>query len=210
MGARACDELLSTTRSVRYRLDLSRPVDRGVITECLRVAVQAPTGGNTQGWRWLVLDDPERKAQIASWYRAGTDVLTASAAYAKDEQSARVYKAAEYLASVLEQVPILVIPCVQGRLEGATTLRAASIFGSVLPAVWSFMLALRSRGLSSAWTTLHLQKEPEVAEYLAIPEGFLQVALIPVAHTLGEKPFRPAKRRPVEELTFWNRWDETS
>jgi nitroreductase len=210
MDVGACDVLLSTTRSVRYRLDLSRPVDRSVITECLRVAIQAPTGGNTQGWRWLAIDDPERKAEIAAWYRAGTDVLEASAAYAKDEQSARVYKAAEYLASVLEHVPVLIIPCVQGRLEGATTLRAASIFGSILPAVWSFMLALRSRGLSSAWTTLHLQKEREVADYLGIPAGFTQVALIPVAHTVGDKPFRPAQRRPVEEVTFWNRWDVTS
>jgi nitroreductase len=201
----SCDELLSTTRSVRYRLDLTRPVPRSVVLECLRLAVQAPTGGYSQGWRWLVIDDPVQRSLIGELYREGKDVLATSAEHARDRSSRRAYEGAFYLASVLDQVPVLVIPCIRGRLVDGDVLHAASLFGSILPAAWSFMLALRSRGLGSAWTTLHLHKEKEVAAALAIPDGYMQVALLPVAYTTGGT-FQPAKRRAVEEITYWNSW----
>jgi nitroreductase len=201
----SCDQLLSTTRSVRYRLDLTRPVPRTVVLDCLRLAVQAPTGGYSQGWRWLVVDDPAQRARVAELYREGEQVLAASATHARDRSSRRAYEGAFHLASILGQVPVLVIPCIRGRVVDGDLLHAASLFGSILPAAWSFMLALRSRDLGSAWTTLHLHREKEVAACLGIPDGYTQAALIPVAYTTGGT-FRPAKRRAVEEVTYWNAW----
>jgi len=150
------DELLSTTRSVRNRLDLDRPGPRGVIIECLELVLQAPTGGNTQGWRWIVITDEDTRRRMGEFYREGSQILQESASRAKDAQSEKAYRGADYLLSVIERVPVLVIPCIRGSLEGADTLRSTSIFGSILPATWSFMLALRSRGLGSSWTTLRL------------------------------------------------------
>jgi nitroreductase len=205
----SCDELLTTTRAVRHRLDLTRPVAREVINDCLRLAVQAPTGGHSEQWRWLVLDDPDRRARVAELYAEGRHILEESAARATREKARRAYEGALYLLSVLDQVPVHVIPCVRGRIADGNVLVAASLFGSVLPAVWSFMLALRSRGLGSTWTTLHLAKEAEVADLLGIPEDYMQVALIPVAYTTSAT-FRPATRRPIDEVTYWNAWNGTS
>jgi nitroreductase len=205
MDVASCDKLLSTTRAVRHRLDLTRPVPRELVLECLRLAVQAPTGGHSEQWRWLVLDDPDQRARIAALYAEGKHILEESAARTKREKPRRAYEGALYLLSVLDRVPVHVIPCIRGRVVDGDVFAAASIFGSILPAVWSFMLALRSRGLGSAWTTLHLYKEQEVAELLGIPPDYMQVALIPVAYTTGGT-FRAAQRRPVEEVVYWNGW----
>jgi nitroreductase len=205
------DELLSTTRAVRRRLDLDRPVDPQVIVECLRLALQAPTGGNTQGWRWLVVTDPQVRAELAELYRkadGGRLERAAERARETNPQTSRVYASAGYLREVLHRVPVYVVPCIRGRLQNTTTVEAASFYGSILPAVWSFMLALRARGLGSVWTTLHLVHEQEAAELLGVPDDHTQVALIPVAHTTTDV-FKPAIRTPLEGVLFWDRWDRT-
>ncbi len=200
------DELLSTTRAVRRRLDLSRPVDREVILDCLRLAVQAPTGGNAQDWRWLVVTDADKRSAIADIYaKAGSEYLAHAAKTADDPQTRRVYESAAALTSTLADVPVHVIPCIERRFERAPLVVEATAYGSIIPAAWSFLLALRSRGLGSVWTTLHLAKEREVAELLGIPDTVTQVALFPVAYTIGTE-FKPAKRPPVETITSWNTW----
>jgi nitroreductase len=200
------DWLLSTTRSVRKRLDLEREVPREVILECLRLAVQAPTGSNSQGWRWIVVTDAGKRAALADLYRGvGTDYLAAAKDLRSgDDQTDRVYQSAYYLLEHLHEVPVHVIPCVYGRPD-ATALGAGSLYGSIVPAVWSFQLALRSRGLGSCYTTLHLGLEQQANELLGIPDGVTQAALIPVAWTKGTD-FKPVARRPVEEITYWDSW----
>jgi nitroreductase len=201
------DRLLSTTRSVRKRLDLDRPVPESVVVDCLRLAVQAPTGSNQQGWRWLVVTDADKKKELARLYNeGGRDYLTSAAGREMDAQTKRVYESALFLTDILERVPVHVIPCIQGRADNMANIGSASMYGSVIPAAWSFMLALRSRGLGAAWTTLHLWKEKEAAELLGIPyEEVTQVALLPVAYTVGTD-FKPAARPPVEEITYWDSW----
>lgn len=206
MDIESVDEVLSTTRAVRRRLDLSRPVEREVILECLRLAVQAPTGGNAQDWRWLVVTDADKRAAIADIYaKAGSEYLARAAKTADDPQTRRVYESAAALTSTLADVPVHVIPCIERRFERAPLVVEATAYGSIIPAAWSFLLALRSRGLGSVWTTLHLAKEREVAELLGIPDTVTQVALFPVAYTIGTE-FKPAKRPPVETITSWNTW----
>lgn len=208
IDTKATDHLLTTTRAVRKRLDLERPVESSVILECLRIAVQAPTGSNAQGWRWVVVTDPAKRAELARIYtEGGAGYLRSAAANEMDDQTRRVYESALYLTEVLDRVPVHVIPCVQGRADNAPNIFSASMYGSIIPAAWNFMLALRSRGLGSAWTTLHLFKEQEAAELLGIPSDVTQVALIPVGYTKGDD-FRPAKRPPVEGITYWDTWGE--
>jgi nitroreductase len=204
------DRLLSTTRSVRKRLDLDRPVPESVIVDCLRLAVQAPTGSNEQGWRWLVVTDEEKRRELARMYSdGGRDYLASAAAREMNPQTKRVYESALFLTTILERVPVHVIPCVKGRAESPMNILSASTYGSIIPAAWSFMLALRSRGLGSAWTTLHLFKEKEAAELLGVPyDEYTQVALLPVAYTVGTD-FRPAARPPVENITYWDSWGTT-
>ena len=200
------DRLLTTTRAVRRRLDLDRPVEREVILDCLRIATQAPTASNGQTWRWMVVTDADKRRALADLYReAGMGYPEAASQQEQDPQTARVYASALELAEQLERVPVHVIPCVEGRVDGAPLGLAAAVFGSIIPAAWSFQLALRSRGLGSVWTTLHLFEEHRAAELLGIPESVTQVALIPVAYTLGDE-FRPATRGPVEEITSWDTW----
>jgi nitroreductase len=197
------DALLSTTRAVRKRLDLEREVPDDVLLECLQLAVQAPTGSNQQGWRWMVIRDASKKEALAEMYReAGGEYLAAAAASADSAtQQGRVIDSANYLAQHLGQVPVLVIPLIIGRLPDNSANAAAGLMGSILPAVWSFQLALRSRGLGSCLTTLHLGKEQEAAELLGIPDHMTQAGLIPVAYTKGTD-FRPAARPPVEQITY--------
>lgn len=204
------DRLLSTTRAVRKRLDLERPVEESVILDCLRLAIQAPTGSNAQGWRWVVVTDPDKRSELARMYaEGGAGYLKAAAGQEKDDQTRRVYESALHLTEILARVPVHVIPCIEGRADNAPNILSASAYGSVIPAAWNFMLALRSRGLGSAWTTLHLFKEKEAAELLGIPyEKVTQVALIPVAYTVGQD-FKPAKRPPVEGITYWDSWGST-
>lgn len=205
------NRLLTTTRAVRRRLDLDRPVDPRVILDCVRIAQQAPTGSNSQTWRWMIVTDPQKRRAIANAYnQVGKDYLSAAmvATDDSDEQTKRVYRSALALTDVLERVPAHVIPCFQGRLDLRSNGAAASQYGSIMPAAWSFLLALRARGLGSVWTTLHLYKEADVAELLGIPQGVTQVALFPVAYTIGTD-FKPAIRPPAEDITYFDTWGST-
>jgi nitroreductase len=208
MDTSVTDHLLSTTRAVRRRLDLERPVEREVILDCIRLAQQAPTGSNAQGWSWVVVTDPDRRAALAEIYRDASAAYFAQGAGAGgsvDAQTERVRASALYLRDNLHRVPVQVIPCIRGRAPGRSNAEAAGLYGSILPAAWSFQLALRSRGLGSAWTTLHLLAEERAAQLLGIPEGVAQVALFPVAYTIGTD-FKPAARPPVEQIVHFERW----
>lgn len=209
------DQLLTTTRSVRKRLDFSRPVEPEVIRECLEIAMQAPTGGNSQQWHFVIVTDAEKRKALADIYRRGYAPYRANQPvptklYAKNPQRAqtqeRVANSADYLAEHMHEVPVHFIPCIRGRMDGQPSLAQAGTWGSILPAVWSFMLAARARGLGTAWTTLHLTFEQEAAEVLGIPYAkFTQAALIPVAYTLGAD-FKPAPREPLDKVLHWNEW----
>ena len=195
------DALLSTTRAVRKRLDLDREVPDDVLLECLQLAVQAPTGSNRQGWRWMVVRDADKKRALADIYnRAGGEYLRGAAASTESgTQTARVMSSATYLAENLHRVPVMVIPLIIGRLDDDSN-SAAGLMGSIIPAMWSFQLALRSRGLGSCLTTIHLRLEREAAELLGIPDHLTQAGLLPVAYTTGTD-YKPAARPPVEEIT---------
>jgi nitroreductase len=209
MDIATVDELLTTTRAVRKRLDLTRPVGRDVILECIRLAMQAPTASNAQDWRWMVVTDADKRAAIADIYRSiGAQYLAYATETASDPQTRRVYESAMSLTDTLAQVPVHVIPCLDQRIDDAGLGVAAAAWASIIPAGWSFLLALRSRGLGSVWTTMHLFKEQEVAEVLGIPPTVTQAALFPVAYTIGTD-FRPAARPPPETITFWNSWGES-
>jgi nitroreductase len=195
------DHLLSTTRAVRKRLDLERPVPPAVVEECLRLAIQAPTGSNRQGWHWVVVTDADKRAALAEMYRAGFGPYM-ERARSGSEGLTRVGDSALWLAERLEQVPVHVIPCIEDYTKGSAH---AGVWASIYPAVWSFQLALRSRGLGSVLTTLHLPRARDAAELLGIPDGVLQAGLVPVAYYTGDD-FKPAKRHPLEAVTSWNQW----
>ncbi|QVI27103.1 nitroreductase family protein [Mycolicibacterium neoaurum] len=206
------DEVLTTTRSVRKRLDFEKPVPREVLMECLDIALQAPTGSNLQGWQWVFVEDEDKKKAIADIYRvAATPYLDAPKPQfgdSRDERTPKVIDSAKYLNDHLHEVPVMLIPCLEGRPDGVTAGMSAGFWGSLLPAVWSFMLALRNRGIGSAWTTLHLSGDGEkrTAELLGIPfDKYAQGGLFPIAYTKGTD-FKKAKRLPAEELTHWNSW----
>jgi nitroreductase len=204
------EEVLTTTRAVRRRLDLERPVARDVVEECLRLAFQAPNGANDQSWGWVLVDDTDLRATLADFYRKGMadhigrDRSGETVDTTSPDQ--RMSTSVQYLADNMERVPVLVVPTVARRYGAATTFEQASRWGSVLPAVWSLHLALRSRGLGSAWTTLHLYREEEAALALGIPYGeHTQVGLFPVAYTVGTT-FHPADRARSAGRVGWNRW----
>jgi len=206
------DQVLTTTRSVRKRLDFEREVSRDTVMRALDIALQAPTGSNRQGWQWVFVDDEDKKAELARIY-ADNFALYRSLPrpnYDADDPRAlaadRVVDSAQYLADNFARSPILMIPCIEGKPE--TSGSSAAFWGSLLPAVWSFMLALRERGLGSAWTTLHLINggEEQAADLLGIPfDRYSQGGLFPIAHTIGTD-FRPASRLPARDLTHWNSW----
>ena len=204
------DRLLSTTRAVRRQLDLERPVPRSVIEECLQLAVYAPNATNAQTWRWLVVTDPELRAAVGAVYR---EVLLPISTRMRDDRRERGDEAGLrhsasvlYLAKHLGEVPVLVVPCVEEPIEADANLaEVTAYFGSVYPAVWSFQLALRSRGLGSVFTNAHLLRAGEVAEILGIPDGVTQTCLIPVAYTRGTD-FSPPPRRPLVDVVRWDRW----
>lgn len=206
------DEVLTTTRSVRKRLDFDKPVPREVLMECLDLALQAPTGSNAQGWQWVFVDDPATKKALADIYRANAtpylDLPKPERGDMRDQQMDAVLSSAKHLNEHLEEAPVFLIPCLEGRPDGVSSGMSASYWGSLLPAVWSFMLALRSRGLGTAWTTLHLVEggEKRAAEVLGIPfDDYAQGGLFPIAYTKGTD-FKRAKRLPAEQLTHWNTW----
>ena len=201
------DQLLTTTRSVRKRLDFDRPVERETIEECVRIATQAPSGSNSQNWHWVFVDDPERKQAIADYYREGF-----VAAYGADvvpemtDLEKKMWQSAYFLADNFHRAPVMMIPCQWKRVDTAPHAQQAGYWGSLLPAVWSFMLALRARGLGSAWTTLHLGREKEVAELIGIPyERCAQAGLFPVAYTVGTD-FKSGPRKPIDTIVHWNQW----
>lgn len=202
------DEVLTTTRSVRLRLDLERPVPDEVILDCIDIAEQAPTGGNQSSRRWMVVRDPARKEALAELYRrAGGDWIIRSAERmaGQDRPDEAVTRSAAHLARHLGEVPAIVIPTIWGVHDDSGR---PGLFDSVIQAAWSFCLALRSRGLGSAWTTLHLAEAPEVARLLGIPDGVTQIALFPVAYTRGER-FARAPRRPARDVTYFETWGNT-
>jgi nitroreductase len=212
----SADEVLSTTRAVRKRLDFDRPVEDEVLRECLELALQSPTGSNAQSWQWVVVTDAEKKRALGQLYsRAwemyrGMDRNAGNVYTGPDEQRAaqqdRVMDSAQYLADRMGEVPAMLIPCLPGRMDGAPNIMAASMYGSILPGVWSFMLAARERGLGTAFTTLHLVHEEEAAKILDIPYAEVtQVALITVGYTKGTE-FKPAVRAPLDEVLHWNGW----
>lgn len=211
MDLETVDHLLKTTRSVRKRLDLDRPVERAVIERCLEIAIQAPTGSNSQGWHFVIVTDAGKRAAIGELYKKSFFIYANERSerppqqHAPAEQMQRVASSAVYLANNMHKAPVLIIPCIEGRVEDAGPMAQASLYGSVLPAAWSLMLALRARGLGASWTTLHLRYEKEVADILGIPDQMTQAALLPVAYFTGED-FKPAKRRPAAELTHWDGW----
>ena len=207
------DKLLTTTRSVRKRLDLTRPVPRDVVLECIDIAVQAPTGGNRQPWRWLVIDDPDVIGKLAAIYRKlGDSYLAEGRKVAESSGNLgamdSILTSSEHLNEHLHEVPMMVIPCLLDRLAAdVRVMDTAGFYGSVLPSAWSFMLALRSRGFGSAWTTLHLAHEREAAEVLGIPDTVTQTVLLPVAYFTGDD-FKPARRKPASEVTYFNAWKQ--
>ncbi len=207
------DEVLTTTRSVRKRLDFEKPVPHDVLLECLELAIQAPTGSNHQGWQWVFVEDSGKKTALADIYRKNFEWYGAqpkpeyAAGDSRAEQRDRVVSSAIYLAEHMQEAPVLMVPCLEGAVVDAIN-AGASFWGSLLPAAWSFMLALRSRGLGSAWTTLHLlgDGEKEAAELLGIPyEQYRQGGLFPIAYTKGTA-FKPAKRLPVEQIVHFDSW----
>lgn len=201
------DRLLSTTRAVRRRLDLDRPVARETILECLDLAIQAPTASNAQDWRWLVVTDAQLRADVAEVYRGvGAAYLARVRNKQPDAQTTRVYESAYYLTEILHRVPVFVIPCLSHRVDLSSNALASAAYGSIMPAAWSFMLALRARGLGSVWTTLHLVAERAVADILGIPAEVTQIGLFPVAYTVGSD-FKPASRPPASTVTYFDGWN---
>ncbi|GFG63068.1 oxidoreductase [Mycobacterium kubicae] len=207
------DEVLRTTRSVRKRLDFEKPVPREVLMECLELALQAPTGSNAQGWQWVFVEDADKKKAIGEVYLANARAYLNSPGrqYAegdtRGERMGAVRDSALYLAEHMHEAPVLLIPCLEGR-EEKQPMGGVSFWASLFPAAWSFCLALRSRGLGSCWTTLHLLNggERTTADVLGIPhEKYSQGGLFPIAYTKGTD-FRPAKRLPADSLTHWNSW----
>jgi nitroreductase len=201
------DELLTTTRAVRRRLDLTRPVEREVLEECLRLAQQAPTASYRQHWHFVVVTDAATRAALGElWSDVARKYLGARRSAEASGSTARLLASVEHLIDHIGEVPVHVIPCVEGRTDGKPAAAQASTWGSIVPATWSFMLACRARGLGTSWTTFHLQHEREAAELLGIPyDAVMQAALVPVAYTLGTD-FRPGRRAPLDTMVHWDAW----
>lgn len=206
------DYILQTTRSVRKRLDLSRPVDMDTVLECLEIAQQAPTGGNAQGWKFLIVTDKEKIAKVGAYYKQSFEAYskrggTPGPGNREASDQRKVYSSASYLADKMSEVPMMIFACIHGRVEKASAGSQAGLYGSILPATWSLMLALRARGIGASWTTLHLGYEKECAEILGIPDDYTTAAMLPVAYFTGET-FQIAKRLPMEDVTYFDSWGE--
>jgi nitroreductase len=209
------DELLTTTRSVRKRLDFSRAVEPDVIRECLEIALQAPNGGNRQPWSFVVVTDAAKRQALGDIYRRGWELYKGLLMNVPDRVTSypdraaaqmRILNSADYLAEHMHEVPAMLIPCMKGRYENQPSVVQAGAWGSIWPAIWSFMLAARARGLGTSLTTVHLFFEQDAANVLGIPyEKITQTALIPVAYTLGTD-FKPAPRQPLDGIVHWDTW----
>jgi nitroreductase len=209
----SADEVLSTTRAVRKRLDFTKPVPRSVLEECMELALQAPNGSNRNLWRWIIVDDPRLIAELADHYRESVKELWEGQAAGDEKVTAgvpgedKVLESAFALNDNLHRVPAMLIPLMPGRPDGLPAFAQAGMWGSIVQAVWSFMLALRERGLGSVWTTVSVRHEKQIAELLGIPmDKFTQVGLFPVAYTIGTD-FKPAWRRPLSEVLSFNKFD---
>lgn len=210
----SADEVLSTTRAVRRRLDFDRPVERSVIEECLQLALQAPTASNRQEWQWLFVTEPATKLALAELYRENFVVYRQFAARVtypdgdvRGERQSKVYDSATYLADNFHRAPVLMVPCIEGDLDGAPIEQAAASWGSLLPGVWSFMLAARERGLGTSWTTIHMLNggARRAAEILGIPPTHSHAGMFPIGYTIGTD-FRASERLPLDDLVHWERW----
>jgi nitroreductase len=207
------DQLLTTTRSARKSLDLNAHVDIDDIRECLRIAMQAANGSNQQSWRWLVIADPALRHQLAELYRdayllrVGGQMLGDLMPGSSPE--GRLMSSTEWLVENLAKVPLLVIPCYQPylpRIDGDESFYQATLYGSIFPAVWNFQLALHAHGYGTCITTLHLHHEDAVAKLLEIPDSYTQGCLLPVGRLRAGHTFRPARRRPLDEVIAVDRW----
>ncbi|MFF0457126.1 nitroreductase family protein [Nocardia africana] len=209
----SADQVLSTTRAVRKRLDLTKPVPRHLIEECVDLATQAPTGRNRQRWHFLVVTDRDQRAAVADIYRRAVHLAQGTPLSSRDlyRMNAhgswpRISGGVEYLYNHIHRVPAIVIPAVEGRTDRASVTEQAGTWGSILPAAWSFMLAARERGLGTVWTTAQAPLERELARTLGVPyDQIMLAALIPLAFTLGTD-FRPAGRISRDEVLHWNTW----
>jgi len=209
------DELLTTTRAVRKRLDFDKPVPLALVRECIDVATQAPTGSNQQGWHWVIVCDEAKRSALGEIYKRAFDVYRQMPFYAgaivtgdpvRDATQQRVASSAEYLAEHMGDAPVLVIPCITGRLDNSPAIATASQWGSLFPAAWSFCLAARARGLGTSWTSLHLMFEEEAAGVIGIPFGEIaQGALIPVAYSKGTD-FKPGPRQDLDAILHVDSW----
>jgi nitroreductase len=203
------DRVLTTTKQVRQRLDLTRPVPYDVLLECIEIANHAPMGGNLERNRWMIIDDASLKDRIAERFgEVGRPYLAANSEVRPDDRTQRVIGSAMFLIEHLAEVPALVLALRLDRAPLGSQGAAAAYYGSVLPGVWSFQLAARARGIGSAWTTFHLEHEAEIAELLGIPPTVTQVCLLPVGYYTGDD-FTPAPRRPARDVTFLNRWKQS-
>jgi len=198
MDSTTVDHVLRTTRSVRRRIDFERPVEPEVLEECIEIASQAPTGLPPESWRFLVITEPAKKAGLAALYRGALEVMRAA-------RGDDVKPTQQLLADRFHEMPALILVCALGRPALDSIPLQVAFYGSVLPAAWSLMLALRARGLGATWTTLHLLREREAAALLGIPEEVTQTVLLPVGYTL-DAVLKPAARKPPGEITYWNAW----
>ena len=210
------DELLSTTRAVRKRLDFSRPVGDDVIRECVELAMQSPSGSNSMTMQFIVVRDEAKRKAFGDIYKQCYGIYSSldgvyirsidkgeASANAQQQRSA---DSADFLGEHMGDAPALVIPCTYGRLDNAPAMMSASLGANVMPAMWSFMLAARARGLGTCWTTVHLMMEEAAAEVLGIPFGEVQqICLSPLAYTQGTD-FKPAARPPADSIIHWDQW----
>lgn len=217
MDTLTVEELLTTTRSVRKRLDFDKPVPLDVLERCLEVALQAPTGSNAQGWKFMLITDPAKKQKIGEYYSKSFQLYAGESAKntptherddPRSERMMKVVSSAVYLSQRFGQVPVHILALLEGRVEKTDVMTQASFYGSILPAAWSLMLALRAEGIGSAWTTLHLRYEKEISALLGIPDNYTQAVLLPAAYFTGEG-FQPAKRVPARKLTYLDSWGQT-
>ena len=198
------DHVLTTTRSVRRRLDFERAIEPRVIEECIEVAIQAaPGGGEARPWHFMVVTDEAKRQAIGDLYRQGFYRFRDAA---EGERRRPMRPVIAHLADNLHRCPVLIIPCIEGRVEDEGQGAQAGLYGQILPAAWSLMLALRTRGLGTAWTAIHLQYATEVAGLLEIPDGISQATLFPVAYFTGDDNFKRVERPPVGQVIHWDTW----
>ena len=214
LDVNTCDTLLTTTRSLRKRLDLTRPVPPELIEECLEIALQSPSATNTQKWRFMVIRDAEKRVDIAKLYKQafesywdGADETDYGTTGSESTESQRMIDSAVYLVDHLHEVPVHVLFCIEDQVQDVPLFDQATAYGSILPAAWSFMLAARARGLGCCWTTVHLKHADETAKLLNIPDSINQCVLLPVAYYTGTD-FKVARRIPAKELTHWDTWGQ--